>query len=188
MDRTDWKETRLFRLPSLCGAALFALPLAGCAGSSAHTRAAPPICRANQLALRAGPTYAGMGHVTQLLVLKRRGPGSCRLFGTPRVQLLDSQGAPLPTVQRSAPYLLPPDRLPPMIRLAPGEETHFTVHYASATGYGWEHCPSAAALSVTPPGATHVLYLKLAINAYGGTVEKLICGKLLVSALSAGAP
>ncbi|MEJ2631055.1 MAG: DUF4232 domain-containing protein [Acidihalobacter sp.] len=188
MDWTTWKETHLFRLAGLCGTALFALPLAGCAGGSARTSAAPPICRTNQLALRAGQADAGMGHVTQALVLERRGTGSCRLFGTPRVQLLDSHGAPLPTVQRTTPYPLVPGRMPPMIRLAPGEKAHFTVHYATATGYGSERCPTAAALAVTPPGATGTLHLKLSITAYGGTVAKLICGELLVSALSPGAP
>jgi hypothetical protein len=188
MDWTAWKETHLFRLAGLCGTALFALPLAGCAGGSARTNAAPPICRTNQLALRAGPADAGMGHVTQALVLERRGAGNCRLFGTPRVQLLDSHGAPLPTVQRTTPYPLVPGRMPPMIRLAPGEKAHFTVHYASATGYGSERCPTAAALAVTPPGATDALYVKLSMTAYGGTVAKLICGELLVAALSPGAP
>lgn len=173
------------RFTAACGAALL-LALDGCAHSPPQA-AQPPICGAGQLALRAGMADAGMGHVTRTLVLERRGGGTCRLHGTPQVRLLDASGKALPTVQRTVAYPLVPGRIPPMIRLAPGEAAHFTVHYATATGYGGAHCPSAAALAVTPPGAKSALRLELPIAAYGGSLPTPVCGELWISALRPGA-
>ncbi len=178
------------RFTGACSAALLVLALDGCADTASRSPTQPPNCRAGQLTLRAGTTDAGMGHVTQTLVLERRGSGTCRLIGIPRVQLLDARGAPLPTVQRSVAYPMVPGRMPPMIHLAPGQTAHFTVHYANATGYGGPgapRCPTSAALAVTPPGARSALRLTLSINAYGGLAPAPICGELQVSALRPGA-
>ena len=177
------------RFAGACSAALLILTLDGCADTSPR-QPQPPACRTDQLTLRAGGADAGMGHVTQTLVLERRGGGNCLLNGTPRVQLLDAHGAPLPTVQRSLPYPVVPGRMPPMIHLAPGQAAHFTLHYANATGYGGPgspRCPSSKALAVTPPGAGSPLRLTLSINAYGGLAPAPICGELQVSALRPGA-
>lgn len=174
------------RFAAACSTALLIFTLDGCASNPAHT-ARVPVCRADQLTLQAGTAQAGMGHVTRTLVLGRRGRGICRLHGTPRVQLLNAHGLPLQTVQRSAAYPLVPGRMPPMIRLAPGATAHFTVHYATVTGYGTARCPTSAALAVTPPGATSALRLALTISAYGGTLPTPVCGELWVSALWPGA-
>lgn len=177
---------RLTRFATACGTALLTFTLNGCADGPPRA-VQPPLCGTGQLSLRAGPADAGMGHVTRTLVLERRGGGTCLLHGTPQLQLLDAHDAPLPTVQRGIASPLVPGRMPPMIRLEPGAAAHFTVHYATATGYGGAHCPTASALAVTPPGAKSALRLALPIAAYGGTLPTPVCGELRVSALWPGA-
>lgn len=111
---------------------------------------------------------------------------SCVLFGYPGLQLLGSDGASLPTqVHRGTAVSVPPVPEQSVV-LEPGGTASFVVGFATATGYGNEHCPRSSTVEVTPPNAYHAVVVPWTIAPYGGTTEHLQCGDVTVSPVYAG--
>jgi hypothetical protein len=143
---------------------------AGLAGASTTLRVLPaasavsaswPQCRQAQLTTTATGEGAGLGHVGVLFTVRNTSSASCRLEGYPGLQLLDSNGRPLPTtVMRavSGAYLFPAV-VPHTVALAPGAAGSFDLQYydspvgAAASQPYATACPAATQVEVTMPNS-----------------------------------
>jgi Protein of unknown function (DUF4232) len=141
--------------------------LAGATLSLRVLRAAPaasaswPQCREAQLTMTTTGEGAGLGHVGVLFTLRNTSSAACRLEGYPSVQLLDSNGHPLPTTVLRAvggAYLFPAV-MPHTVALAPGAVGSFDLQYydspvgAAANQPYATACPAATHVEVTLPNA-----------------------------------
>jgi Protein of unknown function (DUF4232) len=154
---------------TVCGQA-GSVTAAGLAGASASLRVLPaapaassswPQCSKTQISITATGTGAGLGHIGVLFTLTNASSASCRLYGYPGLELLDSNGQALPTtVVRavSGAYLFPAV-VPHWVALPPGAEGSFDLQYednpsgAAANQPYATACPTAAQVEVTLPNA-----------------------------------
>ena len=109
-------------------------------------RPATPRCHTVDLALEVGQADSGMGHTGLNLALVNRSTHPCRVYGYGGVQLLDSAGAALHTLQdRGAPG-------PELVTLRPGDRAYSALTWISSPEA--PPCSNAAFLQVIPPDET----------------------------------
>jgi hypothetical protein len=125
-------------------------------------RPATPRCHTADLALEIGQDDAGMGHISLNLALVNRSAHRCRIYGYGGVQLLDSVGAALHTVQeRGGPR-------PELVTLRPADRA-----YSALT---WIHspeappCSNAAFLQIIPPDETEPIRARFTAAVCGNGV------------------
>ncbi len=163
-----------------------AVTLAVVLATSARGGGSVAFCSAGQLAPVYVNSTGAAGSIDGQYGFRNRGSQRCELTGFPRVQMLKASGRPLSTTERLATgaygIMVKP------VFIAPAAVAYFGIHYASATGYGRRTCPTSAALTLTPPGGTIGLVLHgkgARIQPFGGTIPRLRCGIVDVSALTA---
>ncbi len=135
--------------------------------SSPCSRASQPPGRCRTSALKVQPfALAGGGAAGSLggaIGLTNHGSITCTLFGYPGMQLLGTDGHPLPgeplptTVIRGQYEVV--DAVPEQtVTLAPGAQARFYYMYSDTLGGGSPAvCPTASAIDITPPGAYNQL-------------------------------
>lgn len=79
----------------------------------------------------------------------------CTLDGYPQLQMLDANGGRLSTttMDGSAAFPAPARRPPARLRLAPGADATFELHWSDVPVGNETTCASAASLDVYPPGS-----------------------------------
>ncbi|GAA4813389.1 DUF4232 domain-containing protein [Streptomyces ziwulingensis] len=107
-------------------------------------------CTTSQLAMRSAH---GMGEGDILVHLENTGSAACDLKGFPGVDLKSKDGSL--SADRT-------DLAAPLVTVAPGEETRFTLHYTPNTSGG--SGVTFTSLVVTPPNETHAKTLPVSIN------------------------
>ncbi len=108
--------------------------------------------------------------------LTNRGRAACTLFGYPGMQLLGTEGHPLPgvplptTVIRGQYEVV--DAVPERaVTLSPGAQARFYYMYSDTLGGGSPAvCPTASAIEITPPGAYNQLVVATDIAPCEGHV------------------
>lgn len=154
--------------------------------SASSTASGPSRCRSTGLSVTVGHPNGAAGSVGYVVTFHDTSGASCVLFGYPGLQLLASDGSALPTqVHRGVAATVPPVPEHAVV-LDPGSTASFVAGFATATGYGSEHCPRSTSVQVTPPDAYHAVVVPWAIAPYGGTTEHLQCGDVTVSPVYAG--
>jgi hypothetical protein len=143
-----------------------------------------PNCATSQLHISLGGSGAAMGHIGMDFIVKNVGTSTCELEGYPTVQMVAGSRRLVPSRITFGPSYTVPSTPVRIIVLTPGSRAGFLLGYADSTGYGFDHCPSAHGLRITPPGDLARFDLNLGrveIQAYGGTVQDLQCGEISVS-------
>lgn len=142
------------------------------------------ICTAGQLQPWAGPNGAAAGSQGSEFAFTNVSSQKCALYGYPEVQMLDGSGIKLPTTDQPATPGFDSVNPEPVV-IGPGQRAYFLLFYANATGYsGAGTCPTSAELQFTPPALTTTLTLTgvgAQITPYGGSVENLQCGQIMVT-------
>ncbi|AOR35475.1 hypothetical protein BFF78_34330 [Streptomyces fodineus] len=98
-------------------------------------------------------TSGGMAEGTLVVNLKNTGSATCTLKGFPGADLKSKDGSVSARRSRLA---------APLVRVKPGGETRFTLHYAPNHSGGSGE--TFTGLIVTPPGETHSRTLPVGIN------------------------
>lgn len=132
-----------------------------CSGTSQP----PGRCRTSALSAQPFALAAGgaAGSLGGAIGLTNHGSVTCTLFGYPGMQLLGTDGHPLPgeplptTVIRGHYEVV--DTVPERtVTLAPGAQARFYYMYSDTLGGGSPAvCPTASAIDITPPGAYNQL-------------------------------
>jgi len=169
-------------LVCLAGAAFVWGPIA------TGARLAVPACSADHLSGVFVNSEGGAGSVTAEYGFKNESAGSCSLKGYPTVQMLAKAGGKLATSESHATGGELGVKLSTVV-LAHNGVAYFGVHYEAATGYGSLKCPTSGALALIAPGTqpSQTIIAQVvrgeggAIQPYGGTIEHLQCGVLLVT-------
>jgi len=169
-------------LVSLAGAAVVGGPIASGA------RMTVPACSADHLSGVFVNSEGGAGSVTAEYGFKNDSAGGCTLKGYPTVQMLAKAGGKLATSESHATGGELGVKLTTVV-LAHNGVAYFGVHYAAGTGYGADKCPTSAALALIAPGtaSSQTIIAQVvrgaggAIQPYGGTIEHLHCGEVLVT-------
>lgn len=152
---------------ALCGQSGAAPNLAGSSVSLRILPAAPadsaswPQCNRSQIAITATSTGAALGHIGVLFTLRNASSADCRLYGYPGLQLLSSNGRPLPTtvVRAVTGAYLFPAVAPHWVAFAAGAVGSFDLQYGdNPTGSAANEplstaCPPATDVEVTLPNA-----------------------------------
>jgi len=168
--------------------------LTGCASSSksgtnpsatptATVSPASLICQPSQLQIQMGVGDAAMGTVGYAgMGFKNISTSTCTLTGYPALQMLDANGANIPTFSlHIAPYAAPAGSKS-TATLAPGQVAKFDMQFHSQTGYGNLSCPTSAKVAFTAPGDTAPVTIAWKLQPYGGsTIQTLRCGEIKVS-------
>ncbi|MYQ40044.1 Protein of unknown function (DUF4232) [Streptomyces sp. LamerLS-316] len=110
-------------------------------------------------------TTHGMGEGMLTIRLKNTGGDACTLKGFPGVDLRSQDASGPLSAQRS-------DLDAPVVNLADGETTRFTLHYPQAEGTG----AYVSAIEVTPPNETHskALPVSLRLQIADGADQKVV--------------
>ena len=169
----------------VAGALTFVITMAGTA--AAMTPSARPLRSAPAaLVVGSGPSTGAAGSRAAEFEFTNHSAKSCFLHGYPRVQMLSKSGKELPTAEQKDPGAFGiQDRT---VVLAPGKTAYFGVVYASQTGYGNLTCPRSNSLRFSPPQSAGTLTLTgsaAQIAPYGGTTQRLDCGIVHVTAVTA---
>jgi len=103
--------------------------------------------------------------------LRNTSSSACVLGGYPGMQLLDANGAQLPTtVVRGGSYPFA-NLTPTTVTLAPGAVAYFNLGYSDVPSGGETACPKASSMWVTPPNAVdHLTLVTTLAPCSGGTV------------------
>ena len=143
---------------------------------------AAPNCSTSNLQITVEHSGVAMGHIGMNFYVKNVGTRTCELDGYPTVQMIGSTKDLIPTlVTFGSDYTVPPV-VSRTILLKPGNRAIFLLGYADMTGYGFDTCPIATTVRITPPGDLASINLHLKIQAYGGaTIQQLVCGEIAVS-------
>ena len=171
------------------GLACTTLLLSGTAVAGPANSAAPGAaarCTPASLLVWAGPTQGAAGSVAAEFGFTNHAAGTCSLVGYPLVQMLNTSGKRLSTSDLRAPGAF--NIKEETVLLPPGKTAYFGVVYASQTGYANLICPTAAALTFTLARNAGTLTLRGAharITPYGGSTERLHCGIVHVTAVTA---
>ncbi|MEO8968065.1 MAG: DUF4232 domain-containing protein [Solirubrobacteraceae bacterium] len=146
--------------------------------SAASGSGGPPACRAAGLALRFLGQQGATGHGELGFGVRNTGSASCRTFGYPGVQFLDTSGGRLPTrSQRVTDDFFGHVGVVEIV-LAPGASASFrlAVTHGNASPAG---CTTARGLQVYPPDDTATLHITIP----EGAAE---CGTATVSPIRPG--
>ncbi|MFJ5034079.1 DUF4232 domain-containing protein [Streptomyces sp. NPDC088560] len=108
------------------------------------------VCKTSQLAFS---TSGGMAEGELIVNLKNTGSATCALKGFPGADLKSKDGRI--SARRSSVAPVP-------VRVKPGEETRFTLHYPPNNSGGTGE--TFTTLVVTPPGETHSHSLPVGVN------------------------
>lgn len=144
-------------------------------------------CQSAQLAATVTDLGVAAGNTGIEVVLRNTSTKPCSLEGYPGLQLLDAQGAGLPTTVDHAPDQLFGMVLPHLVGLAPGQAASFDVGYGdNPTGNPpppyQQACPTATQLSIFPPGDTTALSARTAIAPCEGwlTTSPVVPGTIRI--------
>ncbi|MGN5378078.1 DUF4232 domain-containing protein [Streptomyces lasalocidi] len=107
-------------------------------------------CKTSQLAFS---TSGGMAEGELIVNLKNTGSATCALKGFPGADLKSKDGSTSAKRSSVAPVL---------VRVKPGEETRFTLHYPPNNSGGTGE--TFTTLVVTPPNETHSHSLPVSVN------------------------
>lgn len=103
-------------------------------------------CAPSQMAASVINQGVAAGSVVEIIGLTNSSPSSCTLYGYPGLQLIGSDGKPLPlTLNRVA------QPGPTTVTVAPGATASFRFSYSDGTGYNPPSCAKASRVIVTPP-------------------------------------
>lgn len=145
---------------------------------------AVPQCLSSQLTVRHLSDDAAMGGQRSVdYAFTNTSSAPCVLKGYPRFELLTKYGRALGRIRvvwRDQ-LLGEEEKSPPrMVRLEPGQEAWFRVHYNSGgAGYLGKPCPTAAKVKITAPGAKRGSVLREQIQS---------CREVEVSPVRSGQP
>ncbi|HLI31782.1 MAG TPA: DUF4232 domain-containing protein [Solirubrobacteraceae bacterium] len=170
--------------PAILTAAAIAL-LPSASASAAEMPVAR--CSIHQLRVHAEGSGIAAGSELSEFAFVNRGARACRLFGYPRLTMLGRAGRALKTSDRNAPPGFDGVR-EGVVTLGAGAQAWFGVYYADRTGYGTLTCPTATRLRFTPPQLKGTITLAgkgARITPYGGSVEHLQCGDVMLTPVSA---
>ncbi len=129
------------------------------------------MCQVAQLRVAAQTPNGAAGQIELTIGLTNVSPTACTLYGYPGLQLLDGNGAPLPTsVVRGGTTFGPTaaNQPPAQVTLAPQATAAFTLHYEDVPVGTETTCPVSAEVEVTPPGNVGHTAIALAIAPCGG--------------------
>ena len=120
------------------------------AHASAGAAAATPRCRLSQLSLAQPRSDGALGSIRLRFVFTNSSTTTCKLFGFPGLQMLNSHHANLhTTVIRGTSNVVPPE--PELnVVMTPGQHGSFYAGYSDVPT-GSQTCPAASFLEVTPP-------------------------------------
>jgi len=140
------------------------------APASSTSVAAPgpsPRCTTAELAISAGRTGAGLGHVGTPIVFQNTSRTACHLSGYPGVAALDDAGnqvvQAMRTLQGYLGGLRAGDR-PPVVELAPGETASALVEGTNVPPGTATTCPNYPSLLVTPPDDTRSVMVRVVVS------------------------
>lgn len=160
-------------------------------GQSTTSAAANARCRTGQLSLRLGPFAGNIAPSTMgagaadgaSATFVNVSSSGCTLEGYPTIQMLQRNGAPMPTeiTRNGAPSV--PSYPVKRVVLAPHGRALFYFGYEAASGYGNDYCPTSAAVRITPPGDPSSLTEAWHLQPYGGLTQQPRCGLITVSAV-----
>jgi len=137
-----------------------------------------PQCGQSQIGIAATGNGAGLGHVGVLFTLRNTSSASCRLDGYPGMQLLGSNGQPLPTtvVRAGTGAYLFPAVAPHRVAMPPGATASFDLQYgdspvgAQANEPYARACPQATSAEVTLPNVSDHSVVPVSMAPCGGRV------------------
>lgn len=148
------------------------------APATTTTTAAPAglqTCQPGQLSAATGQHTGAAGTQTLVVLLTNTSSATCGLNGYPGMQLLDAQGAPIPTtvVRGGFNFLQAAANQPPsLVTLAPQATGAFSLAYEDVPVGNETSCPTSAQAEVTPPNDYTHLVMALAITpCNNGTVH-----------------
>lgn len=140
-------------------------------------------CRTNQTSVEFVRSGVAAGNVLEEFGFKNDSLHECRMKGFPKVQMLSASGGSVSTTQRDS-GLFAAIRRSKTVVLRHRWMAYFALYYPDSTGFDDLHCPTSAALELTPPGETHAIVFHgqgSQIEPYGGNVVHLHCGEIDVS-------
>lgn len=139
----------------------------GSPGSSAAVTA----CAASQLAGSVEGEQGGAGTLEVTVALRNTGSTPCTMDGYPGLQLLAADGSAQPSsVQPGGP--LPFESVAPStVSLTAGGIAYVNIGFSDVPAAGQTSCPTAAAVALTPPGATGHLRIPVQVQACGGALH-----------------
>jgi hypothetical protein len=154
---------------------------AAVAHASAGAAATTPRCRLHQLSLAQPRSDGALGSIRLRFVFTNTGGSTCKLFGFPGLQMLNSHHANLhTTVIRGTSNVVPPE--PELnVVMTPGQHGSFYAGYSDVPT-GSQTCPAASFLEVTPPNDFNHFTQTSHITPCGGriTVSPVVHGRLPV--------
>ena len=136
-------------------------------------------CTASNLTASFLGSNGAAGTIELAFALKNSGTATCHTYGWPGVELLDANGAALPTNATRTTTDLLGDTPAAVLTLKPGEQASFRL-VASDFASGGGNCPNASQLQIYAPDDT--VTMKVPIS--GGVPA---CGKATLSPLLPGA-
>ena len=163
---------------------LHGLPPGSPAGSGGYlsvtpTHAAQRPCAATDLTLRLVGIVQAMNQPRAELEFTNRGTGPCQMNGWPVVQMLDAQGAALPTsMHRATGVYVGSEEHPLVVVLQPGGHAFFGIGWVNSAAPA--RCEYPAKFRVAPPGDGAALDVNVAI---AGTNFPEVCGGGALSVL-----
>jgi hypothetical protein len=129
-----------------------------------------------------------MGSVGSSAVFTDTSSSPCTLDGYPSLQMLDANGAHIPTLVARSGAVTTVPRLPArLVSLKPGAHATFYIGFEDATGFGAATCPTSSRVEVTPPGDRTPITVTWHLQPYGGSTEHLQCGRIGLSPVISGA-
>jgi Protein of unknown function (DUF4232) len=138
--------------------------------------AAVPTCLASQLSIEPHQGGGAAGTISLTISMRNTSATACTLQGYPGMQLLNSQGATIPTnVVRgsftgSAPAAA--SQPPALVTLAPGFSATFWLQYEDVPVGNETTCPASKQAQITPPNDTAPALVSLDISpCNNGTVH-----------------
>jgi len=121
-----------------------------------------PRCHTSQVTARVGRGFVAAGNALGVYVLQNTSATTCRLFGYPGLQMLDSNHRPVPTtVMRGGAYMFPA-QAPSRVIVPPGGVASFSVGYrevASGEEPPSVQCMPFSYVEITPPDERQPLLL-----------------------------
>lgn len=138
--------------------------------------AAVPTCLASQLSIEPHQGGGAAGTISLTVSMRNTSATACTLQGYPGMQLLNSQGATVPTnvVRGSFTGNAPAaaSQPPSLITLAPGFSATFWLQYEDVPVGNETTCPASSKAQITPPNDTAPALVPLNISpCNGGTVH-----------------
>ena len=125
-------------------------------------RPGTPRCHTADLALEVGQADSATGHTGLNLALVNRSAHRCRIYGYGGVQMLDTAGTALHTLQeRSGPR-------PGLVTLRPGDRAYSALTWLHSPDA--QPCSNAAFLQVIPPDETDPIRARFAYGVCGNGV------------------